>query len=162
MERALVAIFLFINLVLCFYIAYELFRTADFLADAFKILDLVGLTPPDFIELKTLGAYVFLLGVSGFALAYWVYKDGKNIDKLIRSRKTFMRRKAQTSAKMAEQPREIVLLECPECGEELEEDFEVCPKCGYELKPINCSKCGKEISRRFDFCPFCGNKLKEE
>jgi len=159
--RTLVVIFLFINLILCFYVAYELFRTADYLADAFRILALGGVKPPDFIELKALGIYVFLLGISGFAMAYWVYEDGKNIDRLIRSRKLFMRGKAQAKAPIMEHG-EIQLLECPECGEELEEGFEVCPKCGYELKPITCPKCGKEISRKFTYCPYCGNKTQEE
>jgi RNA polymerase subunit RPABC4/transcription elongation factor Spt4 len=161
MGRTLVMIFLFINLILCFYVAYELFRTADYLAGAFKILALGGVQPPDFIELKALGIYVFLLGISGFVMAYWVYEDGKNIERLVRSRKLFMRGKAQAKAPIMEHG-EIQLLECPECGEELEEGFEVCPKCGYELKPIICPKCGKEISRTFNFCPYCGNEMQKE
>ncbi|MEM0358159.1 MAG: zinc ribbon domain-containing protein [Candidatus Bathyarchaeia archaeon] len=161
MGRVLVVFFLFVNLILCFYVTYELFRTADYLADVFKILAVGGLKPPDFIELKALGVYVFLLGMSGFALAYWVYEDGKNIDKLVRSRKFFMRRKTEATP-LIEAHEEIQLLECPECGEELEEGFEVCPKCGYELKPITCPKCGKEIFRKFNFCPYCGNKTREE
>jgi len=71
MGRTLVMLFLFVNLILCFYVTYELFRTADYLADAFKILALGGVKPPDFIELKALGIYVFLLGISGFAMALW-------------------------------------------------------------------------------------------
>lgn len=161
MGRTLVMFFLLVNLILCFYVAYELFRTADYLADVFKILVLGGIEPPDFIELKVLGIYVFLLGISGFAMAYWIYEDGKNIAKLIRSRKILLRSTVQTKFPATEQG-EIQLLECPECGEELEEGFEVCPKCGYELKPITCLKCGKEISRKFDFCPYCGHKLQEE
>ncbi|MEM2704753.1 MAG: zinc-ribbon domain-containing protein [Candidatus Bathyarchaeia archaeon] len=160
MGRTLVVLFLFVNLILCFYVTYELFRTADYLANVFKILTLGGLQPPDFFELKVLGIYVFLLGLSGFAMAYWIYEDGKNIAKLIRSRKILLRSKVQTKLPSTEQ--EIQLLECPECGEELEEGFEVCPKCGYELKPITCPKCGKEILRKFNFCPYCGNKTSEE
>jgi len=160
MGRTLVMLFLFVNLILCFYVTYELFRTADYLADAFKILAPIT-KPPDFIELKVLGIYVFLLGISGFAMAYWIYEDGKNIDMLIRSRKLLMQSKAQAKAPTAERG-EIQFLECPECGEELEEGFEVCPKCGYELKPITCPKCGKEISRKFTYCPYCGNKTQEE
>jgi hypothetical protein len=148
MGRMLVMIFLFVNLILCFYVTYELFRTADYLADAFKILAPI-IKPPDFIELKALGIYVFLLGIFGFAMAYWVYEDGKNIKRLIRSRKLSMGDKTQAKTPIVEHG-EIQLLECPECGEELEEDFEVCPKCGYELKLITCPKCGKEISRKLE------------
>jgi predicted amidophosphoribosyltransferase len=72
-----------------------------------------------------------------------------------------MRSKVQAEAPTTERG-EIQLLECPECGEELEEGFEVCPKCGYELKLITCPKCGKEISRKFTYCPYCGNKTQEE
>ncbi|MEM3581423.1 MAG: zinc-ribbon domain-containing protein [Candidatus Bathyarchaeia archaeon] len=99
--------------------------------------------------------------MSGFAIAYWVYEDGKNVNKLIRAHKILMRAKAQVKPVIKEHE-EIRFLECPECGEELEEDFEVCPKCGYELKPTTCPKCRREISRTFDFCPYCGNKLQEE
>ncbi|MEM0006691.1 MAG: zinc-ribbon domain-containing protein [Candidatus Bathyarchaeia archaeon] len=159
--RILVVLFLFINFILCFYIAYELFRTADYLTDAFRLLPLAGLSSPDFNILKVLGIYVILLGLSGFAIAYWVYEDGKNVNKLIRAHKILMRAKAQVKPVIKEH-KEIRFLECPECGEELEEDFEVCPKCGYELKPTTCPKCRREISRTFDFCPYCGNKLQEE
>jgi RNA polymerase subunit RPABC4/transcription elongation factor Spt4 len=164
MARSLVVLFLFVNLILCFYITYQLFRTADYLASAFKIasevLSLVGMTPPDFSELKALGIYVLLLGISGFALAYWVDEDGSNIKKLLRSRRLSMKSKKQEYAE--KEPVELEFLECPECGEELEEGFEICPNCGYELKPISCPKCGKEISRSFNLCPYCGNQLKEE
>jgi hypothetical protein len=162
MGRTLVVFFLFVNLVLCFYVAYELFRTADFLAETFKgivnALALVGTSIPDFNELKALGVYVVLLGISGFAIAYWIYEDEKNISRLQRLRKLSIRAKAQVKPTVTEREG-IQLLECPECGEELEEDFEVCPKCGYELKPVKCPKCGKEISRTFNFCPYCGNEM---
>jgi hypothetical protein len=140
-------------------VAYELFRTADYLADVFKILAPIT-KPPDFIELKALGIYVFLLGISGFAMAYWVYEDGKNIEKLIRSRKLFMRSKAQAEAPTM-QSEAIQLLECPECGGELEEGFEVCPKCGYELKPITCPKCGKEFQENLPTAHTAETKHKK-
>jgi hypothetical protein len=160
MVRSLVVLFLFVNLILCFYITYQLFRTADYLASAVKVLSLVGITPPDFSELKALGIYVLLLGISGFALAYWVDEDGCNIKKLLRTRRLSMKSKKQEYPE--KESGELEFLECPECGEELEEGFEICPNCGYELKPISCPKCGKEISRSFNLCPYCGNKLKEE
>jgi RNA polymerase subunit RPABC4/transcription elongation factor Spt4 len=102
-----------------------------------------------------------LLGICGFAIAYWIYQDGKNIDKLLRLRKTSRRTEANAEP-TAKEHEGIRFLECPECGEELEEDFDVCPMCGYELKPVICPKCGKEISRAFNYCPYCGYKTKDE
>jgi hypothetical protein len=55
MRRTLVVFFLFVNLILCFYVAYELFRAADFLAETFKgivhALALVGVSISGFNEL---------------------------------------------------------------------------------------------------------------
>jgi len=68
----------------------------------------------------------------------------------------------QTQRPTAKEHEGIRFLDCTECGEELEEDFDVCPMCGYELKPVICPKCGKEISRAFNYCPYCGYKTKDE
>ena len=67
----------------------------------------------------------------------------------MRSRKLFMRSKVKAKPPAVEYEG-IQFLECPECGEELEEGFEVCPKCG------------KEISRKFTYCPYCRNKTQEQ
>ena len=162
--RDLVLVFTFVNLMLCFYVGIQLFRTADFLQNAMnklKVLTLGVLDVPDFSELKMLAVYVVLLGISAFAIAYWVDVDSSNIQKLMGTRKY----KAKlTKQKKPEETKlgQIELLECPECGEELSPDYELCPNCGYELKLIACPKCGKEISRTFSLCPFCGTKLKTD
>lgn len=167
--RELAVLFMFVNLILCFYVAYQLFRTADFLRDTMKTLSLGIVDVPDFSELKGLAVYVILLGISGFALAYWVDADGSNIQKLqklMRSRKVYTKPTRQESTEEQDYSKEpksaqIEFLECPECGEEVEPDFELCPNCGYELKPILCPKCGKDISRDFNLCPYCGTKLNQ-
>jgi ribosomal protein L32 len=74
-----------------------------------------------------------LLNLKRWASMSFCLEDGKNINRLIRSRKLFMRSKAQAETPTM-QRREIQLLECPECGEELEVGFEVCPKCGNKTQ----------------------------
>ena len=159
MGRKLMLLLLFLNLLLCFYIGYQLFRTVESLQNVAKLLAQAIANPPDFSGLRALAVYVVLFGISGFALAYWVYEDGSNIQKLMSLRKpSAQTRKQEYKAKL--ESGKIVLLECPKCGEELSKDFELCPSCGYELKLITCARCGKEISRKFNLCPYCGNKLE--
>ncbi|MCX7820699.1 MAG: zinc ribbon domain-containing protein [Brevinematales bacterium] len=70
---------------------------------------------------------------------------------------------------------EIIIL-CPYCMGEIEEDTQICPHCKqdtqndapfemtleeYESEPrVNCTSCGKPILELANICPFCGNHQK--
>ena len=63
---------------------------------------------------------------------------------------------------------------CVNCGNELAEEWKVCPKCGTEVikqKEENkidasekrvCEKCGNELQDDWVKCPFCGSTEQEE
>ena len=55
------------------------------------------------------------------------------------------------------------MIECPNCNNFFDEDFDFCPYCGEKNDPqpdiLVCSKCGFE-STDFSFCPNCGIKLR--
>jgi RNA polymerase subunit RPABC4/transcription elongation factor Spt4 len=43
---------------------------------------------------------------------------------------------------------------CPMCANKVQEDFKLCPYCGYTLKP-QCEKCGQDLNREWKVCPYC-------
>ncbi len=43
---------------------------------------------------------------------------------------------------------------CQMCGGKVKEDFNICPYCGYTLKP-KCENCGQELRRDWKVCPNC-------
>lgn len=47
---------------------------------------------------------------------------------------------------------------CPECGEQVEEDYDYCPHCEADVKfQGTCPECGQEIRGDEDqSCPNCG------
>ncbi len=47
------------------------------------------------------------------------------------------------------------LVNCSECGFELEPDFANCPSCGKDIK-IACESCGMNIDKKWSFCAYCG------
>jgi len=70
---------------------------------------------------------------------------------------------------------------CPQCGNNLKEDFKFCPSCGYQLNKVSeslneevlnsgnqtsriiiCENCGEENSEENNSCSNCGVKLKGE
>lgn len=52
------------------------------------------------------------------------------------------------------------LPKCPRCGNEVEDEYVVCPYCGLTLT-MQCTACGKPLRREFTVCPYCGHKLEE-
>lgn len=50
---------------------------------------------------------------------------------------------------------------CPECMEDIESDFIICPSCKYELKNT-CVECHKEIRKTWKVCPYCQTKQKNK
>lgn len=52
-------------------------------------------------------------------------------------------------------------IDCPMCGSKVQEDFKLCPYCGYTLKP-KCLKCGQDVSREWRKCPYCQTPTPEK
>ena len=50
---------------------------------------------------------------------------------------------------------------CPNCGNEIREDFSFCPFCETPLKPF-CPSCRRELEPGYVRCPYCGFKLGSE
>lgn len=55
-------------------------------------------------------------------------------------------------------------VECPECGEEIDEDADECPECGAEFESddeemIECPECGKKVSVTEEECSHCGEDI---
>ncbi len=46
------------------------------------------------------------------------------------------------------------ILYCPECNQEIKEDFSFCPNCESKIK-TNCISCDKEIRIWWKICPYC-------
>lgn len=57
----------------------------------------------------------------------------------------------------------MALIKCYECGAEISESAESCPKCGApNVKPIICPDCGKSVSGKASICPNCGAPLQAQ
>ncbi len=50
---------------------------------------------------------------------------------------------------------------CPDCGFNVSEDFQFCPKCGKQLSR-GCPKCSYVCPPEFLFCPKCGTNVSPE
>lgn len=48
---------------------------------------------------------------------------------------------------------------CPNCGNEVREDFAYCPFCSAPLKQF-CPSCKRELKPGYVACPFCGFRLE--
>ncbi len=51
------------------------------------------------------------------------------------------------------------LLECPGCRTKVDQEFQLCPQCGYQLQE-SCPQCHKTVSPDWNLCPSCGQQLK--
>lgn len=50
---------------------------------------------------------------------------------------------------------------CPQCGSEINTNWEICANCGTKIIELKCHKCGRPIQRdemRHKYCPLCGRK----
>jgi len=54
--------------------------------------------------------------------------------------------------------RQPLLGRCPNCATTVKPDFNYCPQCHHQLKPV-CSGCGKTAEPGSQFCPYCGTPL---
>ncbi|MTI96292.1 MAG: hypothetical protein FH749_12585 [Firmicutes bacterium] len=52
------------------------------------------------------------------------------------------------------------LTKCPGCRNKVEQEFQICPHCGYQLQEA-CPQCNKPVSPDWNLCPSCGKHLRE-
>jgi type IV pilus assembly protein PilB len=52
-------------------------------------------------------------------------------------------------------------IECPECGEALTENEDICTSCQSYLNKI-CGQCGAKLEDTWQLCPFCGTQTPKE
>ena len=55
----------------------------------------------------------------------------------------------------------VNLQDCPMCARKVEENFNVCPYCGYTLK-LKCENCGEALKREWKVCPNCQTQTPEK
>ena len=67
----------------------------------------------------------------------------------------------------------VVKVNCPFCGEKIDEDAKFCPHCGSNLTKVkeeavenqeektakHCLNCGRDLSKEAKFCAKCGQKV---
>lgn len=51
-------------------------------------------------------------------------------------------------------------IRCPNCHQNVDKLFELCPHCGYRLHKTHCTFCGAEMSSDDLFCGECGGNTK--
>jgi hypothetical protein len=69
-------------------------------------------------------------------------------------------RRQETLVEGIEDPNRV-LTTCPNCGNEVGEDFSYCPFCETPLKPF-CPSCKRELRSGYVRCPYCGFRLGSE
>lgn len=53
-----------------------------------------------------------------------------------------------------------IILNCPNCGGEVQEHFTTCPSCGQKLI-AGCTNCGTALRPEWKICPQCGREITE-
>ncbi len=52
-------------------------------------------------------------------------------------------------------------MNCPNCQQNLQNDFRFCPYCGSEVnRGLFCPSCGNKVEQNWVSCPQCGSALK--
>lgn len=51
--------------------------------------------------------------------------------------------------------------DCPNCKMSMQPGFNLCPRCGYQIKQ-KCNSCLVWIDKKYNYCPFCGQKVGKE
>ena len=58
----------------------------------------------------------------------------------------------------------MALIKCTECGQEISDAAEACPKCGapqdLAARPVKCPDCGTMVPGTVDACPKCGRPIE--
>jgi cytochrome bd-type quinol oxidase subunit 1 len=55
--------------------------------------------------------------------------------------------------------RQPVLVQCPQCAERVNPNYNFCPKCKFHLRPT-CPMCQRAIQPGDAYCPYCAHELK--
>ena len=76
--------------------------------------------------------------------------------------KSLERKITTTSEKSSEQYSYIPHngIECPNCKQVIDRNYELCPKCGYRLHSNHCTFCGAPMDSDDLFCGECGGSAK--
>ncbi len=120
--------------------------------------------------------FVFFLIIIWLSFVYWVYRDARlrNTSAVFWSLAVFVLNYLGLVIYLILRPPEFIddiverdleikrmevflnskLTQCPACGNEIKEDFLICPYCRKKLKN-SCSKCGKPLSLDWKVCPYC-------
>ena len=56
---------------------------------------------------------------------------------------------------------QAVEINCPECNEPVEQDWEICPYCEARIKLV-CPQCDREVEKLWKICPFCKSRPVDE
>ena len=122
--------------------------------------------------------------VIAFIIAGWVYFDAKelgknNSDALLWALGVFLLfivflplylivgRKKDKKNKSDSDELDIIDIEatevkdtfnCSMCSKEVQNDFSVCPYCGFALQ-LKCKNCGAKLEQDWNICPHCQEKI---
>jgi len=55
--------------------------------------------------------------------------------------------------------RQPLLVTCPQCGAKVNPNFNFCPACKFNLRPV-CPQCKREVRAGDRFCPHCAAALE--
>lgn len=55
----------------------------------------------------------------------------------------------------------MAMIGCPECKAQISDKAEKCPQCGVPLAKQFCKFCGEKIDKDCVICPKCGKQVKE-
>lgn len=47
---------------------------------------------------------------------------------------------------------------CPNCSQQVKQDYAACPNCGTQLK-ASCPSCQRPIESSWHYCPHCSNQV---
>lgn len=54
------------------------------------------------------------------------------------------------------------LMKCPECGQEMSDQAESCPHCGYKIEQTKfCKYCGEKVPIDSVICTKCGRQIED-
>ena len=51
---------------------------------------------------------------------------------------------------------------CPSCGSTLDQNWNVCPHCGSDIRITKCPNCNSSISSSWKFCPYCKQNFDKQ
>jgi len=52
--------------------------------------------------------------------------------------------------------RQPIILSCPQCAEKVENGYNFCPKCHFQLNPV-CPECRHAVRAGDNYCAYCGH-----